>query len=239
MRPMRVPCLPPGRAGITPSRRRHARLLRRQGHARRRLLLVRVLPPRPRSYAKHPQAASAAVLAEDPAREPAPHRGRRRRPRRGHRGARHGRRRRRSPRREIAFTPARVLLQDFTGVPAVVDLAAMRDAMKTLGRRPEEDQPAAAGRAGHRPLGAGRRLRLGRRASRSTRSSSSSATSERYQFLKWGQRAFRNFRVVPPDTGIVPPGEPRVPGARVVDEERGRQDASTPTRWSAPTRTPR
>ena len=60
------------------------------------------------------------------------------------------------PTEEIAFMPSRVLLQDFTGVPAVVDLAAMRDAMKNLGGDPGADQSAAAGRAGHRPLGAGR-----------------------------------------------------------------------------------
>ena len=64
------------------------------------------------------------------------------------------------PTEEIAFTPARVVMQDFTGVPAIVDLAAMRDAMREHGRRPREDQPAGAGRAGDRPLRAGRRVRL-------------------------------------------------------------------------------
>ena len=59
------------------------------------------------------------------------------------------------PSREIAYMPARVLMQDFTGVPAIVDLAAMRDAMRDAGRRPGEDQSAAAGGAGHRPLGPG------------------------------------------------------------------------------------
>ena len=58
------------------------------------------------------------------------------------------------PSEEIAFMPSRVLLQDFTGVPAVVDLAAMRDAMKRSAATPLH-QPAAAGRAGHRPLRAG------------------------------------------------------------------------------------
>jgi aconitate hydratase len=56
---------------------------------------------------------------------------------------------------EIAYRPARVLMQDFTGVPAVVDLAAMRDAMDISGRRSEIDQPAGSGRPGHRPLGDG------------------------------------------------------------------------------------
>ncbi len=60
---------------------------------------------------------------------------------------------------EIAFRPARVLMQDFTGVPAVVDLAAMRDAMRNAGRRSEEDQSAGAGRSRHRPFGDGRFLR--------------------------------------------------------------------------------
>ena len=60
---------------------------------------------------------------------------------------------------EIAFRPARVLMQDFTGVPAVVDLAAMRDAMKQARRRSEEDQSAGARRSRHRPFGHGRFLR--------------------------------------------------------------------------------
>ena len=63
------------------------------------------------------------------------------------------------PDTEIQFTPARVILQDLTGVPAVVDLAAMREAMQATGRRPDQDQPAHPGRAGHRPLGGGRHLR--------------------------------------------------------------------------------
>ena len=63
------------------------------------------------------------------------------------------------PDKEIAFMPARVLLQDFTGVPAVVDLAAMRDALVAMGGDPKVHQPAAAGGSGHRPLGASRRLR--------------------------------------------------------------------------------
>ncbi|MCL2449270.1 MAG: aconitase family protein, partial [Polyangiaceae bacterium] len=106
------------------------------------------------------------------------------------------------PTREIAFTPARVLLQDFTGVPAVVDLAAMRDAMKRLGGDPKRINPLqpvelvidhsvqvdafGSGEA----LGINAQLELTR-------------NRERYLFLKWGQTAFRNFKVVPPDTGIV------------------------------------
>jgi aconitate hydratase len=106
------------------------------------------------------------------------------------------------PEREIAFTPARVLLQDFTGVPAVVDLAAMRDAMKRLGGDPKRINPLqpvelvidhsvqvdAFGGADSMKINA--QLEFAR-------------NKERYQFLKWGQGAFRNFKVVPPDTGIV------------------------------------
>ena len=100
-----------------------------------------------------------ALLAQGPAREPAALRGR------PHRHASSSSRRwrawleGRTGHQEIAYRPARVLMQDFTGVPAVVDLAAMRDAMIDARRRPEEDQPAGAGRPRDRPLGPGRRLR--------------------------------------------------------------------------------
>ena len=82
-----------------------------------------------------------AVLAEDPAREPAAPRGRALRRSRGHRGARRLGRDRARRQKEIAFTPARVLLQDFTGVPAVVDLAAMRDGIVRLGGDPRKVNP--------------------------------------------------------------------------------------------------
>ncbi|HXX69548.1 MAG TPA: aconitate hydratase AcnA [Polyangiaceae bacterium] len=106
------------------------------------------------------------------------------------------------PDREIAFTPARVLLQDFTGVPAVVDLAAMRDAMKRLGGDPRRINPL-------QPV----ELVIDHSVQVDAFASSQALTinaqlefqrnKERYQFLKWGQSAFRNFKVVPPDTGIV------------------------------------
>ena len=103
---------------------------------------------------------------------------------------------------EIAFMPSRVLLQDFTGVPAVVDLAAMRDAMKQLGGDPNlinPLQPAElvidhsvqvdeAGSANAFAINAD--LEFAR-------------NKERYSFLRWGQTAFKNFAIVPPDTGIV------------------------------------
>jgi aconitate hydratase len=106
------------------------------------------------------------------------------------------------PDREIAFTPSRVLLQDFTGVPAVVDLAAMRDAMGALGGDPARINPLQPaelvidhsvqvdeyGTSAALLLNAGKEFERNR---------------ERYLFLRWGQRAFRNFRVVPPATGIV------------------------------------
>ena len=104
--------------------------------------------------------------------------------------------------KEIGFRPARVLMQDFTGVPAVVDLAAMRDGMKALEGRPREDQSAGAGRSRHRPFGHRRRVRHAEVVRPERGARISSATSERYNFLKWGQGAFKNFRVVPPGTGI-------------------------------------
>ena len=102
---------------------------------------------------------------------------------------------------EIPFQPARVLMQDFTGVPAVVDLAAMRDAMEEIGGDPAEINPLvdvdlvidhsvqvdAFGNARAFALNAERDFERNR---------------ERYSFLKWGQQSFDNFRVVPPATGI-------------------------------------
>ena len=81
------------------------------------------------------------------------------------------------PSREIAYMPARVLMQDFTGVPAVVDLAAMRDAMKHARRRSREDQSAAARRARDRPLRAGGRVRQRPAPTTSTLRSNFSATA--------------------------------------------------------------
>ena len=103
---------------------------------------------------------------------------------------------------EVPFKPARVVLQDFTGVPAMVDLAAMRDAMQRLGGDPARINPLVpvdlvidhsiqvdffgSGEAAEKNAA----LEFGRNA-------------ERYSFLRWGQKAFRNFRVVPPAVGIV------------------------------------
>jgi aconitate hydratase len=104
--------------------------------------------------------------------------------------------------KEISFMPARVLLQDFTGVPCVVDLAAMRDGIVALGGKPEQVNPLQPvelvidhsvqvdhfGRADALELNSALEYQRNR---------------ERYVFLRWGQDAFDNFRVVPPETGIV------------------------------------
>jgi len=106
------------------------------------------------------------------------------------------------PDKEIAFTPSRVLLQDFTGVPAVVDLAAMRDAMKRLGGDPKLINPLQPAElvidhsvqvdefGSAKAFGLNAELEFLR-------------NKERYAFLRWGQKAFHNLAIVPPDTGIV------------------------------------
>src|SRR5580700_10950640 len=104
--------------------------------------------------------------------------------------------------KEIQFMPARVLLQDFTGVPCVVDLAAMRDALESMGKNPKKANPLMPadlvidhsvqvdeyGTTGAFDFNALMEFQRNR---------------ERYMLLRWGQTAFQNFRVVPPDTGIV------------------------------------
>ncbi len=107
-----------------------------------------------------------------------------------------------NPSHEISFTPARVIMQDFTGVPCVVDLAAMREAVQKLGGNPERVNPLAPAElvidhsvqvdeyGSASSLAANNRIEFQR-------------NHERYAFLRWGQTAFRNFKVVPPNTGIV------------------------------------
>ncbi|HJT79373.1 MAG TPA: aconitase family protein, partial [Gemmataceae bacterium] len=106
------------------------------------------------------------------------------------------------PSREIAFTPARVLLQDFTGVPAVVDLAAMRDAMLRMGGDPRRINPLLPAE-----LVIDHSVQVDEYGSplafRANADIELARNRERYAFLRWGQKAFRNFSVVPPDTGIV------------------------------------
>ena len=104
--------------------------------------------------------------------------------------------------KEIAFTPARVLLQDFTGVPAVVDLAAMRDGIVRLGGDPRKVNPLQPVE-----LVIDHSVQVDHYAERNAADLNAalefSRNKERYTFLRWGQDAFDNFRVVPPDTGIV------------------------------------
>ncbi len=107
-----------------------------------------------------------------------------------------------APSYEISFTPARVIMQDFTGVPCVVDLAAMREAVQKLGGDAERVNPLAPAElvidhsvqvdeyGTAQSLATNNRIEFER-------------NSERYAFLRWGQTAFRNFKVVPPNTGIV------------------------------------
>ncbi|HUG42372.1 MAG TPA: aconitate hydratase AcnA [Longimicrobiales bacterium] len=106
------------------------------------------------------------------------------------------------PDQEIAFTPARVLLQDFTGVPAVVDLAAMRDAMARMGGDPTRINPLQPAE-----LVIDHSVQVDEFGTRYAFDTNSEMeyrrNQERYAFLRWGQKAFDNFRVVPPETGIV------------------------------------
>ena len=107
-----------------------------------------------------------------------------------------------TPAHEIAFTPARVILQDFTGVPCVVDLAAMRDAIARLGGDPERVNPLAPAE-----LVIDHSVQVDEYGSPGAFARNSAIefarNGERYAFLRWGQTAFRNFAVVPPSTGIV------------------------------------
>ncbi|HEX4108474.1 MAG TPA: aconitate hydratase AcnA [Solirubrobacteraceae bacterium] len=106
------------------------------------------------------------------------------------------------PSQEIAFSPARVLMQDFTGVPAVVDLAALRDAMAELGGDPAKINPLVPAE-----LVIDHSVQVDafgtRDAFRINAEREFERNQERYQFLRWGQQAFDDFAVVPPDTGIV------------------------------------
>ena len=106
------------------------------------------------------------------------------------------------PSREISFTPARVILQDFTGVPAVVDLAAMRDAVVKLGGRASAINPLSPVE-----LVIDHSVQVDRYGTPDALAQNNAIeferNRERYAFLRWGQNAFRNFRVVPPNTGIV------------------------------------
>jgi aconitase A len=107
-----------------------------------------------------------------------------------------------TPHHEIAFTPARVIMQDFTGVPCIVDLAAMREAIERLGGDPQRVNPLAPAELviDHSvqvdEYGAANSLERNNEIE-------FNRNGERYMFLRWGQTAFSNFKVVPPNTGIV------------------------------------
>jgi aconitate hydratase len=125
------------------------------------------------------------------------------------------------PSEEIAFTPARVLMQDFTGVPAVVDLAAMRDAIKEMGGDPDKINPLVPAE-----LVIDHSVQVDEFGSPTAFQRNADLeferNKERYAFLRWGQGAFHNLKVVPPDTGIVHQVNLEYLGRVVfVDEERG------------------
>ncbi len=107
-----------------------------------------------------------------------------------------------APSQEIAYRPARVLMQDFTGVPAVVDLGAMREAMKAMGGDPNRINPLQPAE-----LVIDHSVQVDRAGTAAALAFNTEIeyhrNRERYQFLKWGQKAFSNFKVVPPETGIV------------------------------------
>ena len=124
------------------------------------------------------------------------------------------------PSTEISFTPSRVILQDFTGVPAVVDLAAMRDAVIKLGGSADKINPLSPAELviDHSVqvdnYGAANALDLNNKIE-------FQRNRERYSFLRWGQGAFENFRVVPPNTGIVHQVNLEYLGRVVFDVEKG------------------
>ncbi len=131
------------------------------------------------------------------------------------------------PSYEISFTPARVIMQDFTGVPCVVDLAAMREAITRLGGDADKVNPLAPAElvidhsvqvdeyGTAQALANNNRIEFGR-------------NGERYAFLRWGQTAFRNFKVVPPNTGIVHQVNLEFLGRVVFDSETGKSRQAYP-----------
>src|SRR5208282_508765 len=107
-----------------------------------------------------------------------------------------------APARDINFRPARVLLQDFTGVPCVVDLAAMRDALQKMGADPKKANPLIPV-----DLVIDHSVQVDEYGTKGAFDANAlleyARNRERYAFLKWGQASFQDFRAVPPDTGIV------------------------------------
>ena len=136
--------------------------------------------------------------------------------------------------REIQYRPARVLMQDFTGVPAVVDLAAMRAAMAKAGGDPQRINPLSPV-----DLVIDHSVMVDRYASPAAFAQNvdieMQRNGERYAFLRWGQSAFDNFRVVPPGTGICHQVNTEYLGRTVWTREADGRTYAFPTLWSAPT----
>ena len=131
------------------------------------------------------------------------------------------------PSTEISFTPSRVILQDFTGVPAVVDLAAMRDAVVNLGGSADSINPQAPAE-----LVIDHSVQVDRYGTADALDLNNkiefNRNKERYSFLRWGQSAFENFRVVPPNTGIVHQVNLEYLGRVIFDADRNGQRSAYP-----------
>ncbi len=132
-----------------------------------------------------------------------------------------------TPSHEISFTPARVILQDFTGVPAIVDLAAMRDAVVKLGGKADVINPLSPAE-----LVIDHSVQVDVYGTKTALSRNNAIeferNKERYSFLRWGQNAFRNFRVVPPNTGIVHQVNLEYLARVVFDDEKDEQRIAYP-----------
>ena len=131
------------------------------------------------------------------------------------------------PSTEISFTPSRVILQDFTGVPAVVDLAAMRDAVVSLGGSADSINPQSPAE-----LVIDHSVQVDRYGTADALDLNNKIefdrNKERYSFLRWGQTAFENFRVVPPNTGIVHQVNLEYLGRVIFDADRNGQRCAYP-----------
>jgi len=131
------------------------------------------------------------------------------------------------PSTEISFTPSRVILQDFTGVPAVVDLAAMRDAVVKLGGKADSINPLSPAE-----LVIDHSVQIDKYGTAESLELNNliefKRNKERYSFLRWGQGAFENFRVVPPNTGIVHQVNLEYLGRVVFDVEKDGQHRAYP-----------
>ena len=130
-----------------------------------------------------------------------------------------------------------MLLQDFTGVPCVVDLAAMRDALAKMGADPKHANPLIPV-----DLVIDHSVQVDQFGTNDAFEVNAllefQRNQERYAFLRWGQTAFQNFRVVPPDTGIVHQVNLEYLAPVVFTDRKQSPVLPIPTRWSAPIRTP-